>query len=168
MHDCELMFLDEPTTGLDPQARRTTLDFIKEKVQDGMTVFFTTHNMEEADYICDRIAIIDHGRILAMDTVDGVKSRYGGLSVIHVRVSELNEKLTRKFEELAQVQRVTYPQQQDDPIKVYTKEVETVLPEMIDIATSLGLRIVELGVKEPSLEDVFIQMVDSKRGGHSE
>ncbi|MFQ6068491.1 MAG: ABC transporter ATP-binding protein, partial [Candidatus Bathyarchaeia archaeon] len=95
MHECELMFLDEPTIGLDPQARRITLDYVREKVKNGMTVFFTTHIMEEAEYVCDRIAIINRGQILALDTIEDVKRRFGGISVIHLLVKD-HRSLKRK------------------------------------------------------------------------
>jgi ABC-2 type transport system ATP-binding protein len=100
------MFLDEPTTGLDPQARRVTLDFVREKVRDGVTVFFTTHIMEEAEYMCDRIAIIDRGKILALDTVKNVKQRFGGVSVIHLRFADYKRDLEHGLQGLLGVQRI--------------------------------------------------------------
>ena len=75
MHDMDLLFLDEPTVGLDPSARRMLLDYIKKHVMSGLTVFFTTHIMEEAEYLCDEIAIIDSGRIIAFDTPMGLKQK---------------------------------------------------------------------------------------------
>src|SRR6478736_6485750 len=86
MHDMELLFLDEPTVGLDPSARRTLLDYIKNQVKSGLTVFFTTHIMEEAEYLCDEIAIIDKGRIIAFDTPTGLKQKYGVTKNIELRV----------------------------------------------------------------------------------
>jgi len=165
MHDCELMFLDEPTTGLDPQARRITLDFVREKVEGGMTVFFTTHIMEEAEYICDRIAVIDHGKILALDTIGNLKRKFGGVSVIHLRVTDGKDGLNQKLEKLRNVERIVYPKQEDEPLKVYTKDADTVLSQIIDMASSSGLHVEELRIKEPSLDDVFIQMVNQKGDG---
>ncbi|MFQ5763273.1 MAG: ABC transporter ATP-binding protein, partial [Candidatus Bathyarchaeia archaeon] len=86
MHDMDLLFLDEPTLGLDPIARRATLDMIRSRVREGLTVFFTTHILEEAEYICDRIAIIHQGRIVAVDTPQGLKDRFGGLRTIEAVV----------------------------------------------------------------------------------
>src|SRR5581483_8159237 len=79
MHDMDLLFLDEPTVGLDPAARRTLLDYVKKHVKGGLTVFFTTHIMEEAEYLCDEIAIINRGKIIATDTPAGLKQKYGGV-----------------------------------------------------------------------------------------
>mgnify|MGYP006129530473 CR=1 FL=1 len=73
MHDMDLLFLDEPTVGLDPSARRKLLDYLKNKVKTGLTIFFTTHILTEAEYLCDEIAIIDQGKILAVDTPDALK-----------------------------------------------------------------------------------------------
>lgn len=168
MHDCQLMFLDEPTIGLDPQARRTTLDYVQEKVKNGMTVFFTTHVMEEAEYVCDRIAIINHGQILALDTVENIKRKFGGLSVIHLRVTNGRDVLNQKLEKLSGIERIVFPQQQDEPLKVYAKDADTVLSQIIDIIVSSGLHVEELRIKEPSLDDVFIQMTNSKGGTSNE
>lgn len=161
MHDCELMFLDEPTTGLDPQARRVTLDFVREKARDGATIFFTTHIMEEAEYICDRIAIIDHGQILALDTIDNVKHRFGGVSVIHLRFTNYDDNMADKLRNLPGIEKMILSQQNEDGIKMYAKDANAVLPKIIDAATISGARITELRVEEPSLDDVFVQMVNS-------
>lgn len=168
MHDCELMFLDEPTVGLDPQARRVTLDFVREKVNKGVTVFFTTHVMEEAEYICDRIAVINHGRVLALDTIENIKSKYGGLSVVHLRFAEEKKDLKERLEKLSGIQRIVYPQQPDESLKLYVQDADAVLPEIIDTASSMGMHILELRVKEPTLDDVFVQMVNSKEANHNE
>lgn len=168
MHDSELMFLDEPTTGLDPQARRVTLDFVREKVRKGATVFFTTHIMEEAEYVCDRIAIINHGQILALDTVNNVKHKFGGVSVIHLRFAESNSDVDRKLQDLPGVQKIVHPEQRDEPLKVFAEDANAVLPKIIDTATTLGVHITELRIEEPSLDDVFVQMVNSKGVNHNE
>src|SRR5437879_13057144 len=76
IHDMDLLFLDEPTVGLDPIVRRTLLDFFKERVRDGLTIFFTTHILEEAEYLCDRIAVINEGRIIDIDTPENLKRRF--------------------------------------------------------------------------------------------
>src|ERR687884_29266 len=88
MHDMHLLFLDEPTVGLDPAARRTLLDYVKKHVQAGLTVFFTTHIMEEAEYLCDEIAIIDKGKIIAIDTPAGLKQKYGGVKAVEIKLKD--------------------------------------------------------------------------------
>jgi ABC-2 type transport system ATP-binding protein len=90
MHDMDLLFLDEPTVGLDPSARRTLLDYIKMQVRDGLTVFFTTHIMEEAEYLCDQVAIIDKGKIIAFDTLTGLKRKYGEVKNIEIKLKNVS------------------------------------------------------------------------------
>src|SRR2546423_4516279 len=93
MHDMDLLFLDEPTVGLDPSARRGLLDFIKFHVKSGLTVFFTTHIMEEAEYLCDEIAIIDKGKIIDFDTPAGLKQKYGrGAKTIELTFKDMLDK----------------------------------------------------------------------------
>ena len=77
MHDMKLLFLDEPTAGLDPNARRKLLDYLRKKVKTGLTIFYTTHILTEAEYLCDQIAIIDKGKIIAIDSPNALKSRFG-------------------------------------------------------------------------------------------
>src|ERR671933_1478468 len=89
MHDMDLLFLDEPTVGLDPYARRTLLDFIKRQVRDGLTVFFTTHIMEEAEYLCDQVAIINRGKIIAFDTLTELKQKYGSVKAVEIKLKDL-------------------------------------------------------------------------------
>lgn len=86
MHDMELLFLDEPTAGLDPNARRDLLDYIKRKVKTGLTVFYTTHILSEAEYLCDEVAIIMHGKILAVDSPDALKTKFGKTKTIKIRI----------------------------------------------------------------------------------
>src|SRR5919198_2467372 len=88
MHDMDLLFLDEPTVGLDPSARRILLDYVKKHVQGGLTVFFTTHIMEEAEYLCDEIAIINRGKIIATDTPAGLKQKYGGVKAVEIKLKD--------------------------------------------------------------------------------
>src|ERR671920_2594751 len=88
MHDMDLLFLNEPTVGLDPAARRTLLDYVKKHVRGGLTVFFTTHIMEEAEYLCDEIAIINKGKIIATDTPAGLKQKYGGIKAVEIKLKD--------------------------------------------------------------------------------
>ncbi|MFB5646208.1 MAG: ABC transporter ATP-binding protein, partial [Nitrosopumilaceae archaeon] len=87
MHDMELLFLDEPTVGLDPTARRKLLDFLKNKAKSGLTIFYTTHVLTEAEYICDEIAIINKGKIIAVDSPDVLKNRFGREKTIKIHLS---------------------------------------------------------------------------------
>ncbi|MFQ6068734.1 MAG: DUF4162 domain-containing protein, partial [Candidatus Bathyarchaeia archaeon] len=90
-----------------------------------------------------------------------------GISVIHLLVKD-HRSLKRKLEKLSRIERIVYPDQKDQPLKVYTKDVDAVLSQIIDVVTSCGSRIMELRIKEPSLDDVFIQMINSKEVFHYE
>src|SRR5436853_1552415 len=86
VHDMDLLFLDEPTVGLDPIVRRTLLDFFKERVKEGLTIFFTTHILEEAEYLCDRLAVINQGRIVDVDTPENLKRRFGSAKAVEFKL----------------------------------------------------------------------------------
>src|SRR5713226_4983688 len=94
MHDIELLFLDEPTVGLDPSARRGLLDFIKKKVKEGLTIFFTTHILNEAEYLCDEVAIINKGKIIAVDTPAELKNKFGREKTIKIHIGETRKDLS--------------------------------------------------------------------------
>jgi len=94
MHDMELLFLDEPTVGLDPSARRKLLDYLRNKVKTGLTIFYTTHILSEAEYLCDEIAIIDKGKILTVDTPDALKKRFGKEKTIKIHLLEKQNEIT--------------------------------------------------------------------------
>src|SRR5256884_2716697 len=86
IHDMDLLFLDEPTVGLDPIVRRTVLDYLKERVRQGLTIFFTTHILEEAEYLCNRIAVINQGRIVQIDTPENLKRRFGSAKAVEFKL----------------------------------------------------------------------------------
>ena len=98
MHDMELLFLDEPTVGLDPEARRKLLDYLKNKIKTGLTIFYTTHILSEAEYLCDEIAIIDNGKILTVDSPDALKNRFGieDLSAVPTNLEDVFLKMMRE------------------------------------------------------------------------
>src|SRR5574341_882075 len=89
----ELLFLDEPTSGLDPSARRKLLDFLKNKVKTGITIFYTTHVLTEAEYLCDKIAIINKGKIIAVDSPDELTNRFGNEKTIKIHIAGIQQNL---------------------------------------------------------------------------
>jgi ABC-2 type transport system ATP-binding protein len=157
MHDVDILFLDEPTVGLDVVMRRAILDFIKEEIQKGLTVVFTTHNLEEADYLCDRIAVIDEGKILALDTVDHLKKLYGGKKTIEISVS--GQESTRFFARL----KGSLPAR--DVLKdgvvgegiILSQSPKDSLRAVLDASQETGIPIEWLNVRKDTLEDVFLE-----------
>lgn len=166
IHNMELLFLDEPTVGLDPLMRRKILDLLKEKARrDNLTILFTTHNLEEADYLCDRVAIMDRGVIQALDTVENLKRRYGGTKAIEVSLAPsngVNPTYAKFFERLAQIHsdiEVSHQPTATEPAILVSKEPEKVIETIVSVASEQHAKIDWLNIRKSTLEDVFIQTV---------
>jgi ABC-2 type transport system ATP-binding protein len=166
IHDMDLLFLDEPTIGLDPVMRRTILDLLKDKARkDGLTIIFTTHNLEEADYLCDRIAIMDNGKFQALDTVENLKRLYGGTKAIEVLLAPTNgisPSYQSFFERLREMQleiEVARPASDQEPAVIVSKNPENVIESIITVASEQHAKIEWLNVRKSTLEDVFLQTV---------
>ena len=157
MHDMELLFLDEPTIGLDPSARRKLLDFLKRKVKDGLTIFFTTHVLTEAEYICDEIAIINKGKIIAVDTPDDLKNRFGRKKTIKIHLSEVNENLSNL---LSEVNDCKIDFNSGSNITINSDESEAVLLQVLQILNSNNITIEDLSAMPTNLEEIFLKVVN--------
>ncbi|MBI3842612.1 MAG: ABC transporter ATP-binding protein [Thaumarchaeota archaeon] len=156
MHDMELLFLDEPTVGLDPSARRGLLDFVKKKVKDGLTVFFTTHILNEAEYLCDEIAIINKGKIIAIDTPDELKNKFGREKTIKVRLQEARKDLPNL---LVGVRDYDLEFNSGTNITIRSNDSEEVLLKILQILTANDIAIEDLSVVPTSLEEIFLAVV---------
>jgi ABC-2 type transport system ATP-binding protein len=177
MHDMDLLFLDEPTVGLDPSARRMLLDYIKKHVKSGLTVFFTTHIMEEAEYLCDEIAIIDNGIIIAFDTPIGLKQRYGRMnkSIEITFKDNLNEPFVDILKEIVKENKkvsdddelnYTYPEitlKGENAIKIKVNDIEKVISEIFLVVPKNGMEIENISVNSPSLEEIFLSIVANSK-----
>ncbi|HEY7107854.1 MAG TPA: ABC transporter ATP-binding protein [Nitrososphaeraceae archaeon] len=164
MHDMDLLFLDEPTVGLDPAARRSLLDYIKNQVKSGLTVFFTTHIMEEAEYLCDEIAIIDKGVIIAFDTPAGLKQKYGIVKNIELG---LKVDSAESVVELISAATTAISRSQIEITGLNTLSVkadnpEEVIVELIKILSKNNIQIESISINPPSLEEVFLTIVNQK------
>ncbi len=157
MHDMELLFLDEPTIGLDPSARRKLLDFLKRKVKDGLTIFFTTHVLTEAEYICDEIAIINKGKIIAVDTPDDLKNRFGRKKTIKIHLSEVNENLRNL---LSEVKDCKIEFNSGSNITINSDESEAVLLKVLQILNANNITIEDLSAMPTNLEEIFLKVVN--------
>jgi ABC-2 type transport system ATP-binding protein len=148
-----VLFLDEPTTGLDPQARRSLWGLVRDLSAGGMTIVLTTHQMEEAEALCGRVAIIDRGRIVAIDTPSGLIARYGGGYTI---AGAAAGRLARPdLEGLPCVDRVDG---QDDTFTLRTSAVEQTMLALLQLAERAGAPLTDLRVHRPGLEDVFLTL----------
>ena len=158
MHDVDLLFLDEPTVGLDPSARRILLDYVKKHVQGGLTVFFTTHIMEEAEYLCDEIAIINRGRIIATDTPAGLKQRYGGVKAVEIKLKDSPAKsIMHIVRPIAGGSAVETPA--EDTIRVSAADAQEMLVKIIEALSRNSVQIESVSVNPPTLEEVFLTVI---------
>ncbi len=153
LHHPKVLFLDEPTLGLDPQTRRHIWDYIRKLNQrEGVTIFLTTHYMDEADELCDRIAIIDHGKIVAMGTPERLKASLGG-DVVLLRMPECSEDCMGA---LRTVPGVSSVRSQENGLILAVDEGASTIPRIIEVASSNNLQVESVMLKAPTLEDVFI------------
>jgi ABC-2 type transport system ATP-binding protein len=150
----QILFLDEPTSGLDVESQRMIKDMICEINGKETTVFLTTHNMEEASQLCDRVAIINHGRIAAVDTPEKLRMRSTGLNSVEVSFGK-----PVQVEELRKVEGVRQVKKTGDKMRLYTDQPSAVLGRIVDFARSKELEIVTLNTLGPTLEDVFLKLV---------
>jgi len=153
VHRPSVLFLDEPTTGLDPQARARMWDEIRGLRDLGTTVFLTTHYLEEADALADRLAIIDHGRIVAEGTADELKRRVSG-DVITIGVDGAVEHVLEAVRAQSFVREATA---EADLVRLYVDRGDVAVPNLIRVLDGAGLRALSLTLARPSLDDVFLR-----------
>jgi len=157
MHDMDLLFLDEPTVGIDVIMRRELLNLIKKKAREGLTILFTTHNLEEADYLCDRIAIIAKGRILALDTVDNLKKMYTNRTAIELQVDGYNSE--KFFRKLAEIYGNSFYASDNTNAVISSKNPRDEIPNIIDLASRMDAQIEYINVRKSTLEDVLVELL---------
>jgi ABC-2 type transport system ATP-binding protein len=156
MHRPATLFLDEPTAGLDPQSRIALWDILGELHAEGQTILLTTHYMEEADELCDRLAIIDHGHLLALDTPARLKASTGAATYVNVSADGDLDALAAHLGQ--RVQGVTNAERADGRVVLFVDHTDGVLPAVVTAAESGGFSITDLSISEPTLESVFINL----------
>ncbi len=151
-HYPKILFLDEPTAGLDPQSRLALWQVVKILKSQGVTIILTTHYMEEADSLCDRLAIVDHGKILQLDTPQNLKSSLGATTFLDLKfVDNVEDKISKieTMDEVTEVEKLT------DRYRVFVTDPKSITL-VIEAAVSMGLK--DLSIIEPTLETVFIKL----------
>jgi ABC-2 type transport system ATP-binding protein len=155
-HRPAVLFLDEPTAGLDPQSRLALWEILERLNAEGQTILLTTHYMEEADKLCQRVAIMDHGRILALDAPDALKRGIGADTVVEVRstgdLGALGDLLAREIPGASRT-RIT-----EGALQLHVRGAHRIIPEIVLAAERHGFELVDLSIAEPSLETVFITL----------
>jgi ABC-2 type transport system ATP-binding protein len=155
-HRPSVLFLDEPTAGLDPQSRLALWDLLHELHNDGQTILLTTHYMEEADQLCDRVAIMDHGRVLALDTPENLKQSIGADTIVTVRTTGDLDKLGELL--VNDVAGVTRSRAADGRLELHVQGIDRLVPRIVVAAENGGFDLLDVSVAEPSLETVFINL----------
>ena len=153
VNDPQILFLDEPTTGLDPQARHNIWDVIELGRQQGKTIFLTTHYMEEAERLCDRVAIIDHGEIIATARPDSLVDQHFQEEAIEF---ELDQHLAKKA--LRQLAGATNVLVENGKVTVYSSSVPTTISALLELAKQRNIKLTDLYVRRATLEDVFLKL----------
>jgi ABC-2 type transport system ATP-binding protein len=155
-HRPAVLFLDEPTAGLDPQSRLALWEILGELNREGQTILLTTHYMEEAEELCGRVAIMDHGKILALDTPAALKRSVGADTIVTVKAGgEMDVLAARLTREIAEVTRTRVI---DGGVELHVKAAERLVPRVVNAAEDAGFDLADLSVSEPSLETVFISL----------
>ena len=156
MHDMELLFLDEPTVGLDPEARRKLLDYLKNKVQTGLTIFYTTHILSEAEYLCDKIAIIDKGKILTVDSPDDLKNQFGKEKTIKIHLLKKQSNIDSLLVDIPDYE-INFDT--GTTIIIHSEQSELILLRVLKILNENNINIEDLSAVPTNLEDIFLKMM---------
>ena len=158
MHDMDLLFLDEPTAGLDPGARRRLLDYLKERVNEGLTIFYTTHILTEAEYLCDEIAIINHGQIITVDTPEELKHKFGKARTIKIHILKKRPEISTLLSGIPDC-KINFDVGTN--ITIYSNQPELVLQRVLKILNDNHVTVDDLSAVPTNLEDIFLKMVDA-------
>ncbi|MGO8826987.1 MAG: ATP-binding cassette domain-containing protein [Acidimicrobiales bacterium] len=153
-HRPAVLFLDEPTAGLDPQGRLALWELLGGLNAEGQTILLTTHYMEEADKLCDRLAIMDHGKILALDTPAELKRSVGADTIVTVKAAGDTQQLADAFSE--RLEGLTRTRQIPDGVELQIHGSDRLVPRIVEAAEAAGFSLADLSVTEPTLETVFI------------
>ncbi len=154
-HRPKVLFLDEPSAGLDPQSRLAMWDSVSGLRKEGITVVLTTHYMEEADTLCDRVAVVDAGRVLALDTPEALKHAHGAQTVLELKLRDRTA-VPALLERLRGLAGVASVEATEEGLRVRASQLEGLLPPVVSAAQAAGLR--DLTLYEPSLQTVFLEL----------
>ncbi len=155
LHHPEVLIMDEPTVGIDPQSRNHILDTVKELNKKGMTILYTSHYMEEAEHLCDRIYIMDHGKVIASGSKDELQNLMGGDDIVSLRTNRADEGFLKGLRGNLKVKNA---EQKDGSIILMVQKDSDILSDIFEAASARGVRLKSLDVKTPTLEDVFLYL----------
>jgi ABC-2 type transport system ATP-binding protein len=156
LHNPHILYFDEPTVGIDPQSRRAILDGVKDLNANGVTVLYTTHYMEEAQELSDRIGIMDRGKMIAVGTQAELVQMVGGRTRIEVGVDRNAHVLAEQWRGLPGVESVS--EQEEGPLLLLVDDANILMPHLFESAQNAGVRITKIDLAEPNLEMVFLHL----------
>lgn len=159
LHNPKILFMDEPTTGVDPQSRKRIYDTIVDLNKQGMSVLFTTHQMEDAQKLCHRIGIVDKGQLIALDTLTGLLELTGESDLIHVEAKDIPPNAVESIRKIETVKQVSID---TDSMTIQLLKGRELLVNIIDILTSEGAKVESINIKEPDLETLFLHLTGTK------
>ncbi|MBS4197945.1 ABC transporter ATP-binding protein [Lederbergia citri] len=157
MHEPELLIMDEPTVGIDPQSRNHILETVKKLNEKGMTIIYTSHYMEEVEFLCNRVGIIDHGEVIAIGTQSELCSRLVGGSVIQLNVENETIEALNAIRKLENVKKVV-AKEDSNIIEIFAEQPYETLGSIMTAAVNDGMKIGAVEIKEPNLETLFLQL----------
>jgi len=162
IHNPEILFLDEPTLGLDPQARTAIWEEILRLKDEGKTMILTTHYMEEADRLCDRVAIMNQGKIVKEGNPENLKKEGITSSVVTFELKEVSKEVMEEIVKFEEVEKVKVIEKNFVELHVYTHYAKEIIPQIMEIILKKGLKVYGLRSREPTLEDVFINLTGGR------
>ncbi len=158
LHKPELLIMDEPTVGIDPQSRNHILETVKRLNSEGMTIIYTSHYMEEVEYLCERIGIVDHGQLIASGTLRELRESIGDHSSIILTIEKDSANVAKITETLSTLFSEIDIQVDDHQVTAFHKEPQKILSDFIQLVTKAGTKITSVDIVEPNLESVFLHL----------
>jgi ABC-2 type transport system ATP-binding protein len=155
LHKPKVLIMDEPTVGIDPQSRNHILDTVLKLNKEGMTIIYTSHYMEEVEYLCTRIAIMDHGKIIASGSKEELRKLAGEIDIICIEISNPASGMEATLKAIEGVSKVTM---EENKLKVYAKDSGALLAKVISVLDSQKSKIHNIGIEETNLETVFLHL----------
>lgn len=156
MHEPELLIMDEPTVGIDPQSRNHILETVKALNEQGMTIIYTSHYMEEVEFLCKRIAIIDHGQLIASGSKKELCSRLSGGTVLQIVVNQVMPDFLKQLKAKEGIERITVHQETN--IDIFLQGDKNLLSDIVLLANQFNVKLQQIQFQEPNLETLFLQL----------
>lgn len=155
LHHPQILIMDEPTVGIDPQSRNHILESVKKLNSEGMTIIYTSHYMEEIEYLCTRIGIVDHGKLIAIGEKDELKKSVAKQDKIEIEISQINPHILEKAKEISGVKSLDI---NDNKIIINSCGNKNILSSLLDLFSKMNAKILSIKVDEPNLESVFLNL----------